>query len=788
MKRSLITIAFLTALALPAQADNSMLYPIIQYGKWGYIDRAGTVVVKPEYDRAYAFSGGLGIVVKDGLYGYVNASGKVVVNPKFIEAYPYSGSYARVMLAGRYGFIDRTGSIVVQPLFTECWDFVSDRARVRYGSFYGFVDPSGKLVVPARYTGADDFSEGFARVNVASFEVCVSNNTYVHDTYAPFTNYLRYVVTNKFVTLVTNVKVFYGTNLYLTLVSNIRVTPVTNKQYSFVSNSNRVYIRTDLVVTFLTNYDRQTVEYPKPGWVTDVTLTRATNLYFEDRTNAEPGVVTNRQITREFVGVFTNESQSNRMCGFVNRGGSLVIPAIYRNARSFHGGLAAVQTYDGYRQLKWGYIDGRGQTVIPPQFDEALDFREGLAPVRSGSRWGYIGTNGAFVIQPAYSYAGNFRGGYARVGTGGSVQNGTYFGGRWTLIDRTGRAAGNTQFQWIDAFSDGLACVRQNDQWGYVNLSGSYKVLPALKEVYPIREGLARVNANGLYGFLNPNGNTAIAPAYDAATDFHGGLALVSLRRVDSYTLGYIDGTGKWIWSSVFNPLSTFLPGENVSVIGPGVDLWKTETMRSASPIRITAVEIGAPLVVLTSPRNSGFLSMHGMVGSWMTVDYLDNKGTLFSGYISRLPVPSKGMDIEDYFDNSIGLIDERQSLPNFSPDSEVDKTYALGITMRKFVQAGKTVKIFRIPSIRFQEVYALMKLCMGFPEAPLAEDPFEMKFVVNGRDVMVKADASRVNAVLVTLATLDCRRTPNDYITGTVKLLPDSSVEMTVESRGTIQ
>lgn len=55
-----------------------------------------------------------------------------------------------------------------------------------------------------------------------------------------------------------------------------------------------------------------------------------------------------------------------------------------------------------------GYVNKQGKVVIPPQFDLATDFSEGMAVVRSkDNRFGYVNKKG-IAIQPQFNWAGRF--------------------------------------------------------------------------------------------------------------------------------------------------------------------------------------------------------------------------------------------------------------------------------------------------------------------------------------------------------------------------------------------
>jgi len=82
----------------------------------------------------------------------------------------------------------------------------------------------------------------------------------------------------------------------------------------------------------------------------------------------------------------------------------------YRYAESFRDGRALV-----CRGGLYGFIDRRGEEAIPPRYESATGFREGFAVVRVNGRYGYIDTEGRSVVDPVYDYAGRFVNGRAEV-------------------------------------------------------------------------------------------------------------------------------------------------------------------------------------------------------------------------------------------------------------------------------------------------------------------------------------------------------------------------------------
>ncbi len=68
-------------------------------------------------------------------------------------------------------------------------------------------------------------------------------------------------------------------------------------------------------------------------------------------------------------------------------------------ARDFAEGLAPVKDF---ATGKWGYIDLGGSYVIPPQFDQAYSFSDGLAGVEVGNRRGFILPDGTYAASPQF--------------------------------------------------------------------------------------------------------------------------------------------------------------------------------------------------------------------------------------------------------------------------------------------------------------------------------------------------------------------------------------------------
>jgi hypothetical protein len=82
--------------------------------KWGYVDKAGSIVIKPRFALADDFSEGLALVQPhaDGKYGYIDKTGKMVIGARFKDAADFHYGVAGVTLGKRDVVIDKAGKIV----------------------------------------------------------------------------------------------------------------------------------------------------------------------------------------------------------------------------------------------------------------------------------------------------------------------------------------------------------------------------------------------------------------------------------------------------------------------------------------------------------------------------------------------------------------------------------------------------------------------------------------------------------------------------------------------------
>lgn len=90
--------------------------PFYKEGKWGLIDKEGTVILKPKYDVIEEFSEGRAVVgigeYFNKKYGYIDTNGKEIVPVKYDSANDFEGEEAYVNDQGTWYYIDKNGKCV----------------------------------------------------------------------------------------------------------------------------------------------------------------------------------------------------------------------------------------------------------------------------------------------------------------------------------------------------------------------------------------------------------------------------------------------------------------------------------------------------------------------------------------------------------------------------------------------------------------------------------------------------------------------------------------------------
>jgi len=131
---------------------------------------------------------------------------------------------------------------------------------------------------------------------------------------------------------------------------------------------------------------------------------------------------------------------------------------------------------------------------------------------------------------------------------------------------KVGKVVISLKYDWAGSFSEGLAPVRLNGKYGYINKSGKLVLPLKYQSAGFFSEGLAHVKLFGKYGFIDKSGKVVVPFKYYDARAFSEGLASVCLEEhIDniglSYLWGFIDKSGNTVIPHLYYRVSDFHEG-----------------------------------------------------------------------------------------------------------------------------------------------------------------------------------------------------------------------------------
>ena len=350
---------------------NQPLFPISMNGKWGYIDRSGRVVIKPQFDSARFFREGRARINEWGegpngfpmgasggkkTSGYIDKTGRIVISlPANYRKYDFYEGLATVCRQVRdsvwkCGFIDVSGRTVIGFQFDEAEAFSQGLAAVRVGEQWGYINKFGRYVIQPRFTGfADGFREGLAAVRDKEFNGFIDRSG--------------------------------------RLVSKLQISELSGYSEGLAA----VLIRRD-------------AQDPHPEWV-----------YIDEKENIILRLGKVPQIKYAFpfsagmAAVFTEDKM-----GYIDKSGKFVIsprfedvdrplgpreefqmPRSFGLPFSFSDGLAAV-----FMGKKWGVIDKTGRFISNDRFDHAWPVYNGMVAISINGKQGYVDKTGDYIWNP----------------------------------------------------------------------------------------------------------------------------------------------------------------------------------------------------------------------------------------------------------------------------------------------------------------------------------------------------------------------------------------------------
>ncbi len=368
--KKLLFIILLTA-SIPSYTQS--LYPFPRGGKWGYINGAGTVVVKPIYESAGYFVDGMGKVAlitdrDEYLYGFVTANGRETIPPKFTSVSDFNEGLARVLIRGRYTYLLKNGTVITANAFDEIYPATNGMSLFKQDGLYGYAGPDGKVVIKPIFTRAYDFSDNGRAI--------VSTNEGRKITYGYINKTGKFVVE----------PIYDGVKHF-------------KKGFSAVSEGRKWYV-IDENGNFVSDQS-----FEKVGEFSDGLINIKVRGKWGYINSAGETIIPEQY---EIADKFSNGLAvvgDGTFYGYINKNGEQVAPYNFTRVTRFDGRLARVSKIS-----ENGFMNGTGKYNLTDKIASIGSFYEGRARMRTGSFYGYYSQDAKLAIKPKYIYASDFKG------------------------------------------------------------------------------------------------------------------------------------------------------------------------------------------------------------------------------------------------------------------------------------------------------------------------------------------------------------------------------------------
>ncbi|HKR02437.1 MAG TPA: WG repeat-containing protein [Pyrinomonadaceae bacterium] len=356
------------------------LFPVRLGGKWGYIDRTGKIVIRPQYDGAFPFYDGVA---------------RVMTGQRFAGA--------------RWSYIDKSGKPIFKDLpvdrledFTEGLGAVClDKRDERGGILCGYMDTQGKWAIAPEIYNVMEFRDGLARVALPSKE----SRTWTREVYLDKTGKVALDLSS----IPTQNSNGFSEGLARFAVSG------KGEGYlpqGFMDKTGKVVIEPKFEGAGDFSEGLAAVMFFKPPKVPDYEKDEPFDAGFIDRTGK---IVIKPQF--EYYQPFSEGLAFvliRGKMGAIDKTGQVRIRPQFDLHEPRYGPYSGVLDYfkewrpwmfsEGLAAVSrgnlWGYVDKTGKLVIPPRFRKAFNFSNGLALVIVGNRVGYIDRRGRYVWRP----------------------------------------------------------------------------------------------------------------------------------------------------------------------------------------------------------------------------------------------------------------------------------------------------------------------------------------------------------------------------------------------------
>jgi hypothetical protein len=335
--------------------DQTPIGPLLQNGRYGYINWDGEWVIDPKFEQLASFSEGLAAFVQEGKLGFINTRGEVVIGPQFsaedapatLSSSRFSEGLACIWTPEKSGYINSSGEWVIEVgPGSYCFDFREGKAIVHDRS-------AGYLVIDR---GGTQLSQ------LRVYEICYASG--VPQDWDCFPAWINAHSDNGCGALNWKGEI---------------IIPAVYAALGYFHEEVAVFAYCESGPFGLMNKSREVTVEP-----TFLNL-------------------------GEFSEGLAVASKAKKAFGFVDVSGEFVIPPVWHQACSFSEGLACVTFPKLSKGENRGFINSYGEVVIEPRFRRETTFQNGWAEVEYEDKVAVIDRTGKIIWERPLEFCAKWK-------------------------------------------------------------------------------------------------------------------------------------------------------------------------------------------------------------------------------------------------------------------------------------------------------------------------------------------------------------------------------------------
>ncbi len=524
MKKLSILFFSIFIIGLNAFAQNLIPHQN-EKGKWGYIDDAGQVILKYNYNYASAFVDGRAKVRKGNKWGYIDATGKEVIKIKYSEMRTWDGNYCKVAIGGKvedgmlvsggkWGYINRAGDIVLKCEYDEIGSFKDGLAHICKAGKYGYIDTNYQIFIPVKYSAIGSFNEqGYCWVNDGGKFDTTNNKLVVGGKFGVYNRRGELIIPAKYKMI--------GTFTGKPLDANPLIAKFTNSEEYITKTKNNLKEawknRNKKADNNIFTGDN-TFDFSDGERYASNAQNALINSFQESMTKEDAIIMSECERFNLLTYTFIKPEKFSTINMPINT--YFAVSNNYNAAMQFDFRTSRTKKHD-----KIGIISGVGEILLAPGKYPIAYFAEGdFIPVAKENKnklqVNYHNTKTGKLLMKKWldTWAVTpFNNGVAVIAN----ENNQY------LIDINGNKV-SSEYEYILPPVDNIYIVKKGT-YGLIDNSGKEVISPSFNIIYPIKEQVmcAQKEVNGTFGYLDNTGNYVIPSKYLNARSFNNGVAIV---------------------------------------------------------------------------------------------------------------------------------------------------------------------------------------------------------------------------------------------------------------------